>query len=92
MNASFKGKPVTLRKFMGRTFSLSGFEIGEVLWLLLDEVLEILQLTYANLAELKEEEPEDLAELDDGRAVIQESGFYYLADWTLHPREGILLN
>ncbi len=79
MNASFKGKPVSLKKFMGRTFSLTGFEIGNVLWLLLDEVLETLKLTYADLKELQEEELEDFAELDDGRAVIQEGGFYFLA-------------
>lgn len=79
MNAFFKGQPVTLKKFMGRTFSLTGFEVGDVLWLLLDEVLETLQLTYADLRELTDEEPDDFAELDDGRAVIKEGGFYYLA-------------
>ena len=79
MNAFFNGQPVTLKKFMGRTFSLIGFELDDVLWLLLDEVLETLKLTDADLKELKEEEPDDFAELDDGRAVIQEGGCYFLA-------------
>ena len=45
----------------------------------MDEVLKTLHLTEADLRELREEEPEDFAELDDGRAVIKEGGFYFLA-------------
>lgn len=79
MRVSFKGVPVTLQNFQGKTFSMLGFELAGVLWLLLDGVMETLHLTQADLRELKEEEPDDFAKLDDGREVIKEGGFYYLA-------------
>ena len=75
----FKGVSVSLKGLKGKTFCLHGFELNGVLWLLLDEVLKTLHLTEADLRELKEEEPEDFAELDDGRAVVKEGGFYFLA-------------
>ncbi len=75
---SFKDKPIKLKDFNGKSFSMHGFEVENVLWLLLDEVLQALSLTNADLKPLKDEEPKDFSELDDGRALISESGFYYL--------------
>ena len=78
--ADMKSIPlVQLQEFKGKSFSLHGFEFGGVLWLLLDEVLDTLQLTPADLKILQEEEPEDFESLADGRVVIKEGGFYYLA-------------
>ena len=72
MNAMFRGQPVSIKEFTGKTFTLLGFEVDGVLWLLLDEALETLHLTYAVLYELREEELEDFGKLDDGREVIKE--------------------
>lgn len=72
-------KLAELQEFKGKNFTLHGFEFGGVLWLLLDEVLHTLQLTEADLKTLQEEEPEDFETLPDGRVVIKEGGFYYLA-------------
>ena len=72
-------KLAELQEFKGKNFTLHGFEFGGVLWLLLDEVLNTLQLTQADLKTLQEEEPEDFEALPDGRVVIKECGFYYLA-------------
>ena len=79
MKASFRGVPVSLKDFKGKTFSMCGFEVAGVLWLLLDAVLKTLHLTPEDLEELRREEPDDFAKLDDGREVIKEGGFYYFA-------------
>lgn len=79
VRASFKGVPITLQNFQGKTFSMLGFELSGVLWLLLDGVMETLHLTPEDLEELRREEPEDFTKLDDGREVIKEGGFYYFA-------------
>ena len=68
-----------LKEFRGKNFAIHGFEFGGVLWLLLDEVLQTLQLTHEDLKTLQEEEPEDFETLADGRVVIKEGGFYFLA-------------
>ena len=60
-------------------FSFYGFEFDGWLWLFLDNVLQFLNLTVDDVAELYDAEPDDFAVLPGGRAVIRESGFYYLA-------------
>ena len=68
-----------VQEFRGKDFVLHGFDFGGALWLLLNEVLETLQLTEADLKILREEEPHDFERLADGREIIKEGGFYYLA-------------
>ena len=73
------GIPVKLQDFKGKTFTLHGFELSCVLWFLLEEVASILQVGTEDVKELLADEPEDFATLSDGRPVIHEAGFNYLA-------------
>ena len=43
-----------VQEFRGKDFVLHGFDFGGVLWLLLNEVLETLQLKEADLKILRE--------------------------------------
>lgn len=79
MGLRFNGREVELRDFKSRSLKLRGFEADGVLWLLLGEVASLLQVSTDDVKELLEEEPEDFATLSDGRTVIKEGGFNYLA-------------
>ena len=79
MGLKFNGMDVALRDYKSRNLTLSGFEQDGVLWLLLGEVASLLKVNTDDVKELLKEEPEDFATLSDGRAVIKEGGFNYLA-------------
>ena len=85
MGLKFNGMDVALRDYKSRNLTLRGFEQDGVLWLLLGEVASLLKVNTDDVKELLKEEPEDFATLSDGRAVIKEGGFNYLAlfvsDW-----------
>lgn len=79
MALTFNGTEVTIKDFTYNTIELHGFEIDGALWLLLDEVVNTLKVSTEDVKALLEEEPEDFGTLSDGRLVIKEGGFNYLA-------------
>jgi prophage antirepressor-like protein len=79
MGLTFKGAPVELREYKGHSFSMQGFELDNVLWVLLEDAVNILNVSTEVVSELLKEEPEDFGTLSDGRVVIKEGGFNYLA-------------
>lgn len=54
------------------------YTIDNDLWLAVDDVLNALDLTEADLRELREEMPEDFDTINNGIEIIKEGGFYYL--------------
>lgn len=79
MGLTFKGAPVELREYKGHSFTMQGFELDNVLWVLLEDAVNILKVSTEAVSELLKEEPEDFGTLSDGRIVIKEGGFNYLA-------------
>ncbi len=64
--------------FKDSTAQLRTYEINGDLWVSVEDVLNILDLTEADLRTLRDEMPEDFDTVNDGIEVIKEGGFYYL--------------
>ncbi|MBQ7220737.1 MAG: hypothetical protein IJS28_07145 [Synergistaceae bacterium] len=79
MVLTFNGEEVSIRNFDCKSIHLRGFEFEGGMWLLLDEVVSNLKVSTEEVKALLEEEPEDFGTLSDGRPVIKEGGFNYLA-------------
>ena len=79
MTLTFNGTEVTIKEFSYNTITLHGFELNGALWLLLDEAASTLKVSTDDVKALLDEEPDDFGTLSDGRPVIKEGGFYYLA-------------
>ena len=57
---------------------LRSYEINGDLWFAVEDVLNALKLTKADLRTLRDEMPEDFDTINDGIEIIKEGGFYYL--------------
>ncbi len=79
MALTFNNTEVAIKDFSYNTIILHGFELDGALWLLLNEVANTLKVSTEDVKALLDEEPDDFATLSDGRPVIKESGFNYLA-------------
>lgn len=79
MALTFCGMEVEIKDFTYSTINLHGFELDSTLWLLLDEVASLLKVSTEDVKALLKEEPDDFGTLSDGRFVIKEGGFNYLA-------------
>ena len=79
MALTFKGEEVSIKDFDCKSIHLRGFDFDGFTWLLLDEVASTLKVSTEDVKELLEEESDDFDTLSDGRVVIKEGGFNYLA-------------
>ena len=64
--------------FKDSTAQLRSYDINGDLWFAVDDVLNALNLTEADLRILRDEMPEDFDTVNDGIEIIKEGGFYYL--------------
>ena len=64
--------------FKDSTAQLRSYEINGDLWFAVDDVLNALKLTKADLRTLRDEMPEDFDTVNNGIEIIKEGGFYYL--------------